>query len=107
RNNPLYDYGASQTLRQALSQTNYLHYFQQTDTDFYSKMIERKLLDELVQFLDDHEIDTSDIKDRQTMILNSGVWVQGGNVSAEALAVGTGARADKKTGSRERATADA
>jgi hypothetical protein len=107
RTDPLYDYGAAQTLRQALEQPNYLHYFQKTDSDFYSKVIERKLFDELVQFLDDHEIDTSDIKERQTMILNSGVWVQGGNIHAEALAVGSGASASKQSGARVKETANA
>jgi hypothetical protein len=107
RTDPLYNYGAGQSLRQALEQPNYLHYFQQTDADFYSKVIERKLFDELVQFLDDHEIDTSDIKDRQTMILNSGVWVQGGNISAEALAVGSGASASKQSVTRVREPANA
>jgi hypothetical protein len=107
RTDPLYNYGAGQSLRQALEQPNYLHYFQQTDADFYSKVIERKLFDELVQFLDDHEIDTSDIKDRQTMILNSGVWVQGGNVSAEALAVGSGASASKQKVARVKEPANA
>jgi len=54
----------------------------------------------LVEFLDDHNIDTSDLKERQTTILNSGVIVQGGDVNAESLAVGPGAEAIKNVTKR-------
>ena len=42
-----------------------------------------------------HGIETSDLKERQTTILNSGVIVQGGDVNAESLAVGSGSQAVK------------
>jgi NAD-dependent DNA ligase len=50
-------------------------------------------------FLDDHGIDTSDIKDRGTQILNNGVIVSGGTVTAEGLAVGANAKASILKGS--------
>jgi hypothetical protein len=59
----------------------------------YIKILERTILDAIIEFLDEHNIETSDIKQRQTTILNSGVIVHGGNVTAETLAVGEGSKA--------------
>lgn len=90
-----FDYGAGQGLRQAFSSGQFAHYFQKADGDFYTKMLGQCLLDGVTAFLDEHHIDTSDLRERQTMILNSGVIVQGGDVNAESLAVGFGAQAVK------------
>lgn len=93
--NPMYDFGAATSLRASFAQTSFMHYYQKADADFDSKLIERKILDEIERFLDEHGIDTTDIRDRQTTILNSGILVQGGDVRAESLAVGQGAQANK------------
>lgn len=93
---PLYNYGAEHSLREACASAEQRHYFQKTDGDFYNKLFEREVLDTLVEFLDAHGIDTSDLKERQTTILNSGVIVQGGDVKAENLSVGAGSTAIKK-----------
>ncbi len=101
RTSPLYNYGTDTALRQQLSSNRYVHYFQKLDGDFYSKVLERTILDEIVSFLDEHDIDTSDIRERQTTILNSGIIVQGGDVNAETLAVGSGAKAAGRPRRRE------
>ena len=90
-----FDCGAESTLRSLFSQSTFMHYFQKVDFDARNKVIERKVLDEIERFLDDHGIDTKDIRDRQTTILNSGILVQGGDVNAESLAVGAGAQSTK------------
>ena len=95
RDNPAHDYGTATTLRMHYAQNRYLHYFQLADADFDKKLIERKILDEIERFLDERGIDTTDIRDRQTTILNSGILVQGGDVRAETLAVGQGAQATR------------
>jgi hypothetical protein len=95
KNNPLYDYGALTSLRYQFSSDSFSHYFQKLDGDFYTKVLEHQILDGLVDFLEDHNIDTSEIRERRTTILNSGVIVQGGDVKAESLAVGAGAIAVK------------
>lgn len=92
---PLFNYGAVTSLRQWLSSGEYGHYFQKMDGDLYNKLFEHEVLDSLVEFLDAHGVDTSELKERQTTILNNGVMVQGGDVKAESLAVGAGARALK------------
>lgn len=93
---PLFNYGAKTSLRQSLSSGLYGHYFQKMDGDLYNKLFEHEVLDSLVEFLDAHGVDTSELKERQTTILNNGVMVQGGDVKTESLAVGAGARAVKK-----------
>ena len=95
RENPLFNYGVDKSLRTTFSSGEYHHYFQKLDTDFYGKVLEREILDSIVCFLDEHHIDTSEIKERKSTILNSGIIVQGGDVKAESLAVGAGAKAVK------------
>jgi hypothetical protein len=95
--NPTYDYGAATTLRASLSQNLFQHHFQKSDADLYIKLIERKVLDELTDFLDAHGIDTSDLRERTMTILNSGILVQGGDVRADSLAVGSNAQATTNT----------
>jgi hypothetical protein len=95
KDNPLYNYGTRTTLRQALSNSRYDHYFQRLDQEMYVKTIEREILVTIVKFLDAHNIDTSELKERQTTIINSGIIVRNGNIKAESVAVGAGARAIK------------
>jgi hypothetical protein len=92
-NNLQFDYGVGTSLRQQTSSPVYQHYFQMLDQEMYIKILDRQLLETLTTFLDEHNIDTSDIKERQTAILNTGLIVQGGEVKAEALAVGSSAQA--------------
>jgi len=93
QNNPLYNYGAANSLRQSMSSPRYLSYFQRLDQEMYLKVLDRGILDTIVAFLDDHDVDTSDLKSQQTTILNSGILVQGGNVEAQSVAVGAGSQA--------------
>jgi len=93
--NPLYNYGASTTLRQEMSKSRFDHYFQRLDQEMYVKTIEREILATIIKFLDAHNIETSELKERQTTIINSGIIVQQGDVRAESVAVGAGAQARK------------
>jgi hypothetical protein len=90
---PLYNYGVAQSFRESMRSDLFLHYFQKLDGDFYSKVLEREILAAILAFLDEHNIDTSELKERQSTILNSGIIVHGGDVKAESLAVGAGAQA--------------
>jgi hypothetical protein len=93
RENALFDYGAATTMRQAESAWAFTRYFQKLDKEMHVKIVERQLLDSVIQFLDSKDIDTSDLRDRQTVILNQGVIVSGGSLEAETLAVGQRAKA--------------
>jgi len=102
---PRFNYGTTGSLRQALSSGSYHHYFQKIDGDFFGKALERQILDSLVVFLEEHGIETFDLRERQTTIMNTGVIVQGGDVNAESLAVGAGSQAVKRVRNALRATA--
>ena len=52
-----------------------------------------QLLESIVGFLREHDIDTSEFEERQAAILNYGLMVAGGSVTAESVAVGRGAQA--------------
>ena len=91
--NERFDYGARTTIRTLASNDKYRIYFQRLDAHMHWKMVQKQLLDSLSQFLEEHGIDTSELADRGVAIINSGMIVAGGSVSAEGMAVGAGARA--------------
>jgi hypothetical protein len=95
--NPRYDWGVATSIRHMVSSERYQHYFQLLDKEMYNRVIERTILDGIVDFLSDHNISTADLKERRTNILNNGVIVQGGNIETQALAVGQGAQATQQT----------
>ena len=93
--NPQFNYGVARSFRDATSSDKFMHYFQKLDGDFYSKVLEQEILATITNFLDDRNIDISELKERQATILNSGIIIHSGEVRAESLAVGTGAQSTK------------
>jgi hypothetical protein len=91
-NGYVFDYGARASVRARSAGRDYRRYFQKLDEQMYGKYLERQVLDGVVTFLDAHAIDTSDLVERQTTILNQGVLMSGGSLVAEQLAVGRGAK---------------
>ncbi|RRO14706.1 hypothetical protein EIL87_18335 [Saccharopolyspora rhizosphaerae] len=84
-----FNYGAVINLRERASDFRYHRYFQSLDKEMYSKLAERRVVDALEEFLEAHNIDTSDLRERQTTILNSGIYVSGqGSFKAGSVAVG-------------------
>jgi hypothetical protein len=89
-----FDYGAARSPRETVSDRNYQRYFQKLDGDLYTKVIEKRMLDAVRQFLESKGIDTAELTQHQTTIQNHGVYVaSGGTVTAGSVAAGTGARA--------------
>lgn len=89
--NAVFDYGARDSIRDYSSSRIYQRYFQKLDKEMYLKVIERHMLDAIIEFLDRRNIDTTDLRQQQTTIQNSGVMVSGGTLHAENVAVGAGA----------------
>ena len=58
----------------------------------HRKTTEQCVIDAIVDYLEQHGVDTSDIRERRTAILNTGVMISGGVVHAESLVAGTGAK---------------
>ena len=92
--NPAYDYGASFSFRQWASANEYRRYFQRLDKEMYLKVLEKNILDSILTFLEENDVDVSELKQRQTMILNQGVILSGGNMTAQNLSVGLGAKVE-------------
>jgi hypothetical protein len=88
--------GTLTTVRQRGASTAYWRYFQHLDEDRYVKLLERSILDTVIAVLDEHGVDTSELVERQTTILNQGVMMTGGTLQAQSLAVGRGARIGRK-----------
>jgi hypothetical protein len=99
------NYGSLTSARVAIADKNYQHFFQELDTDFYRKVVEKKILDTIIEFLDRRNINTTDIRERRTTILNSGILIQRGDVRAESLAVGHGATSTKVVGAEGKVSA--
>ncbi|MFE0374432.1 hypothetical protein ACFW1M_02380 [Streptomyces inhibens] len=69
-----FNYGPEFSLREAASDRLYYRYFQMLDRELYAKTIEHRVLDALVEFMENHNIDSSDLIQRQTTIYNSGLF---------------------------------
>jgi hypothetical protein len=94
RENPTFDYGAAFSFRQWASSNAYRRYFQRLDKEMYLKVLEKNILDSILTFLEENDVDVSELKQRQTMILNQGVILSGGNMTTENLSVGVGAKVE-------------
>ncbi len=89
-----FDYGAARSPRETVSDDRYQRYFQKLDSALYTKVIEKRMLQAVEQFLESKGIDTTELTQRQAMIQNNGVLVAAGaTVTAGSIAAGTGARA--------------
>jgi hypothetical protein len=87
-----FNYGAGPSLREQAADGAYHRYFQQLDREMYGKLAERRVIDALTRFLEDHGVDTSELVERTTTILNHGIYVAGdGRIDAKSIAVGSNA----------------
>ena len=93
RSDPEYNFGAMTSVRELAQARHYRRYFQQVDRDLNTKFIDRQVLDTIMDFLDAHNIDTSQFQEQRSMILNNGLLVSGGEFKAGSVAVGEQARA--------------
>ncbi|MEU4424104.1 hypothetical protein AB0F81_26040 [Actinoplanes sp. NPDC024001] len=97
RSDMLFDYGAATSVRELGTAPGYRRYFQMLDHSAYVKLLDHAVLNAVIDFLDEHDIDTSDLKERQSVIQNNGVIVSGGgSLQAQSMAVGKGAKARAK-----------
>jgi hypothetical protein len=92
--NPTFDYGAAFSFRQWASPNEYRRYFQRLDKEMYFKVLEKNILDSILTFLEENDVDVSELKQRQTSILNQGVILSGGNMTTQSMSVGFGARVE-------------
>jgi hypothetical protein len=88
------DYGALISIREVAADSKWQRYFQVLDDARYVKVIEQRIFRSLLEFLEDHDIDTSSLVARSETLVNNGVMVTGrGTVNAQAVAAGPHAQA--------------
>jgi hypothetical protein len=90
--NPRFDYGARTSIRELAQANDYRRQLQARDKDMFAKIIDREVLEAIVTFLRERDIDTSELRDRGAAVLNNGVIVTGGKLKGQNIAVGDKSR---------------
>lgn len=85
----MFDYGARKSVRQLASASDHQRYFQKVDSGMVLKTVERRILDALVEFAEEHGIDAGDLIKRQETIINNGIIATAG-ASVESSSVASG-----------------
>lgn len=62
RSNLAYDYGATTTIRESAADDTYNRYFQWIDRQMNTKLIDKRIFNQIIRYLEDHNIDTGEIK---------------------------------------------
>lgn len=97
RENPCYDFGAGVSIRELGMSDQYLRYFQRIDREMYGKVLERQLLATVCSYLEARDIDTSELVERQSTILNTGVILAGTSIQGENVVLGKSIKAAFKS----------
>jgi hypothetical protein len=90
-----WDYGARLGVRELGAAGRFHLYFQELDADKHFKIVEAAALGAVAEFLDQHNVDTSDFNSHRTTIVNSGIIQTGGTMATDVQSVGTGSTATK------------
>lgn len=90
---PIFDYGARDSVREMALSPKYHNYFQVVDAQRITSAVQRHTLAAIREFLDARGYDTTDFRAQQQTILNQGVIQQGGTSIIGNQAIGAGANA--------------
>ncbi|MGI8335874.1 hypothetical protein ACRYCC_38510 [Actinomadura scrupuli] len=95
RTDEIKDFGARQSIRELATSTKFHHFFQSVDATKYAKIVERRLLEIILDFLEEKNVDTGEYRARQAAILNYGIIQTGSGkiVNTGTMAVGQDASA--------------
>ncbi|MFG2909557.1 hypothetical protein ACGF13_31395 [Kitasatospora sp. NPDC048286] len=72
-----FNYGSMASIRQLAADSRFHRYYQQIDHQMYTKVVERRILDSLIDFLEEHQVDISELRERQSVIYNGGIFTSG------------------------------
>jgi hypothetical protein len=84
-----HDYGAIVSLREALASYQPTHYFEITDVVESSKRLLQRQMNCILQFLEDHKIDTSSLREQAAKITQNISYTAGNSYSVGAVHGGT------------------
>jgi len=89
------DYGALASVRELAADSKWHRYFQVFDDEHFVKVVEQRIFRSLVEFLDQHNIDTRTLESRAETLINNGVMF-GNNASIkDSQVAGAGSRIDR------------
>jgi hypothetical protein len=95
----VYNYGARISVRERAAAAGYTSYLQKLDATKYSKFVERRMNEAVLDYLNDHGVDASEYRERVRIVQNSGVMITGGTVSGQVINNATNATVTQtKTG---------
>lgn len=80
--------GATQNIELIFRSDRDEEYFHIIDRDYYLKTIEKRILNSIIDFLEERHIDVSDFKENRIHILNKGIIMSGGEMKAGNISVG-------------------
>jgi hypothetical protein len=86
------DYGALVSVRELAADTKWQRYFQIFDDERFVKVIEQRLLRSLIDFLKEHDVDTSSLETRADMLINNGVMFGDNANVKDSQVAGAGSR---------------
>ena len=81
------DYGALVSVRELAADTKWQRYFQIFDDERFVKVIEQRIFRSLIEFLKEHNVDTSSLESRAEMLINNCV-IFGDNADIKESQVG-------------------
>lgn len=84
------DFGCHQSIREALASDTIGSYAVREDLRLHSRLMDKEVLDCLRDTLKAKGIATDDFDEARNTIINSGVFIQDGNLNAASVAVGAG-----------------
>jgi hypothetical protein len=88
----VYNYGARESIREIASKDKPDTYVRRLDAEKYSKLIERRVNDAVLDYLEARHVDTSEYRARANVIYNANVYVQDSTINGP-VAAGHGAAA--------------
>jgi hypothetical protein len=90
---PVFNYGSDESTRRTMMDEKFDHFSQKADLDFAIKAFDQTIVELICRYMESHGVDVSDLRNKVMTIYNSGIMVQGGDVTAQAMAVGQGSTA--------------
>ena len=86
------DHGALVSVRELAADTKWQRYFQIFDDQRFVKVIEQRIFRSLVEFLKEHNVDTSSMESRLEMLVNNGVMFGDNANIKDSQVAGAGSR---------------
>jgi hypothetical protein len=86
--NLLHDFGAPMGLRRSVADPAIMHYFQTMDRRSSEIAWTARILRTIIDYLDECNIDTSELSNQRNTVLNQGIIVQNGNINANNIVSG-------------------